>query len=181
MATIIGQETTVTGNLQGDEDLTVQGRVEGALSLNATLMVEPSGIVKAEVSVRNALVNGVVVGNITASDSVELTDQARVVGDLTAPRVIIVEGASFRGKIDMGDMEGEVPRPSTARPAVAPRRPVTTTSMPPRRPVAAPSRPAPKPAPKPAEAPKPAPKQEAPAAAKKAPAPPKAPRATKKK
>ena len=121
MATVIGEATTVTGNLDGDEDLTVQGRVEGAVNLNATLLIEPAGIVKAEVSVENTIVSGVVVGNITASDSIELTEQARVVGDLTAPRVIIVEGASFRGQIDMGNLDVEPPRSS--RPTVSRPRP----------------------------------------------------------
>ncbi|MDF1565725.1 MAG: polymer-forming cytoskeletal protein [Deltaproteobacteria bacterium] len=168
MATIVGDSSLIKGHLEGDEDLTVFGRVEGSVRLSRTLMVEPSGIVKAEVSVRNAVVNGVVVGNITASDAIELTEQARVVGDLTAPRVIIVDGASFRGQVDMGDLD--IKRPATSpRPASVPR-PVS-------RPMSRPA-PAPAPAAKPAPAAEPAPKAAAPApAAKKAPAaPPKPPR-----
>lgn len=119
--TVIGPSILISGKLSGDEDLTVRGRVEGELSLSKTLIVEPSGIVKANVEVKNAIVSGVVVGNIAASESVELTQEGRMVGDIRAPRVIIVDGASFRGRVDMGDAspraEGEK-RPASVRPTL---------------------------------------------------------------
>lgn len=131
-STIIGESILISGSLNGDEDLTVRGRVEGTLTLTKTLLVEPTGIVKAEVQVKNCVIAGAVVGNVTATESVEITNQGRMVGDITAPRVIIVDGASFRGRIDMGevDVEGEREvRParvsaSSARPA--PRLPIPT-------------------------------------------------------
>ncbi|MFO0596903.1 MAG: polymer-forming cytoskeletal protein [Myxococcaceae bacterium] len=113
-STIIGPSILISGKLSGDEDLTVRGRVEGELNLTKTLIVEPSGIVKANVQVRNAIVSGVVVGNISATESVELTREGRMVGDINSPRVIIVDGASFRGRVDMGNAE---PRPASERPA----------------------------------------------------------------
>jgi cytoskeletal protein CcmA (bactofilin family) len=114
-STIIGESILISGSLNGDEDLTVRGQVEGTLTLTKTLLVETTGRVKAEVQVRNCVIAGVVVGNVTATESVEITKEGRMVGDITAPRVIIVDGASFRGRIDMGevDVEGD----STARPA----------------------------------------------------------------
>jgi cytoskeletal protein CcmA (bactofilin family) len=121
--TIIGQSILISGKLTGDEDLTVQGRVEGELTLTRTLIVEPSGVVKANVAVKNAIVSGVVVGNIAATESVELTREGRMVGDIRAPRVIIVDGASFRGRVDMGDVEpGRLPqgRPQVSRPQLRP-------------------------------------------------------------
>ena len=113
-STIIGPSILINGKLSGDEDLTVRGRVEGELSLTKTLIVEPSGIVKANVQVKNAIISGVVVGNISATESVELTREGRMVGDINSPRVIIVDGASFRGRVDMGNAE---PRPASERPA----------------------------------------------------------------
>jgi cytoskeletal protein CcmA (bactofilin family) len=104
-ATVIGPSILISGKLSGDEDLTVRGRVEGELTLTRTLIVEASGVVKADVTVRNAIVSGVVVGNVHASESVELTREGRMVGDIRAPRVIIVDGASFRGRVDMGNAE----------------------------------------------------------------------------
>lgn len=148
-STIIGPSILINGKLSGDEDLTVRGRVEGELSLTRTLIVEPSGIVKANVEVKNAIVSGVVVGNITATESVELTREGRMVGDIRSPRVIIVDGASFRGRVDMGNAE---PRPASERPATRPAyRPATRPAAP-----TVVARPAPAPA-KPAAAAKPAP------------------------
>jgi cytoskeletal protein CcmA (bactofilin family) len=126
--TVIGPSILISGKLTGDEDLTIRGRVEGEVSLTRTLIVEPSGIVKANVSVKNAIISGVVVGNIAATESVELTQEGRMVGDIRAPRVIIVDGASFRGQIDMGDAvpraEGASARPALVRATV--RAPVMT-------------------------------------------------------
>lgn len=132
--TVIGESILISGKLTGDEDLTIRGRVEGELSLSHTLIVEPSGIVKANVAVKNAIVSGVVVGNIAATESVELTREGRMVGDIRAPRVILVDGASFRGRIDMGEVEPGrhlesrparpvTTRPATVRPAAAPAKP----------------------------------------------------------
>jgi len=160
--TVIGDSVRVRGNLSGDEDLHVLGRVDGRIDLQRTLIVAPTGIVKAEVVVKNAIVSGVVVGNLRATESVEITREGRMVGDIFAPRVIIVDGASFRGSVDMGDIENmpvrkpsaERPRPAmTARPAAppaarapapAPARPATPTP-PPARPTPPPTPAAPPP------------------------------------
>lgn len=149
-STIIGESILISGSLNGDEDLTVRGRVEGTLTLTKTLLVEPTGVVKAEVQVKNCIIAGAVVGNVTATESVEITNQGRMVGDITAPRVIIVDGASFRGRIDMGevDVEGEREVRSTRIAAPPPARPAL--QRPPARPAA------PAPAPKRIEEPAPA-------------------------
>jgi cytoskeletal protein CcmA (bactofilin family) len=133
-STVIGESILINGSLNGDEDLTVRGRVEGTLTLTKTLVVEPTGIVKAEVQVKNCIIAGVVVGNVTASESVEITKEGRMVGDLNAPRVIIVDGASFRGRVDMGevDLAGERPRPSVSRPAPRPALPARQAQARPR-------------------------------------------------
>jgi cytoskeletal protein CcmA (bactofilin family) len=141
--TIIGESILISGSLAGDEDLTVRGRVEGTLTLTRTLVVEPTGMVKAEVQVKNCIIAGVVVGNVTATESVEITKEGRMVGDIAAPRVIIVDGASFRGRIDMGEVDvGSGERRQAAAPVARP----AMTARPAPRPVVAP-RPAPRPAP----------------------------------
>ncbi|MEO0813136.1 MAG: polymer-forming cytoskeletal protein, partial [Myxococcota bacterium] len=126
-STAIGPSMLVRGSLQGDEDLTVLGRVEGSVELTRTLIVENGGIVKADVEVRNAVVSGIVVGNITASDSVEITETGRVVGDIKAPRVLIVDGARFRGLVDMGDLDA--PRASEPLPVRTVSRPGSSTAL----------------------------------------------------
>jgi cytoskeletal protein CcmA (bactofilin family) len=157
--TIIGESILISGALAGDEDLTVRGRVEGTLTLTRTLVVEPTGMVKAEVQVKNCIIAGVVVGNVTATESVEITKEGRMVGDIAAPRVIIVDGASFRGRIDMGevDVDGGERRSggATSRPAARPafRAPAPSARQAPAKAeakkaeAAAPSRPAVPPAP----------------------------------
>lgn len=114
--TIIGESFLVNGSLNGDEDLTVRGRIEGTLTLTKTLVVEPTGVVKAEVQVKSCVISGAVIGNLTATESVEITKEGRMIGDISAPRVIIVDGASFRGRIDMGEINVEgAERPALAR------------------------------------------------------------------
>jgi cytoskeletal protein CcmA (bactofilin family) len=140
--TVIGPSILINGKLTGDEDLTVRGRVEGELSLTKTLIVEPSGVVKANVTVKNAVVSGVVVGNIQASESVELTQEGRMVGDIRAPRVIIVDGASFRGRVDMGELPPGRTLPERTTPRAQLRPTVRGLPPPPPRPAAAaPARP----------------------------------------
>jgi cytoskeletal protein CcmA (bactofilin family) len=155
--TIIGESILISGSLNGDEDLTVRGRVEGTLTLTKTLVVEPTGIVKAEVQVKNCVIAGAVVGNVTASESVEITKEGRMVGDIAAPRVIIVDGASFRGRIDMGEVDVESAGTPRSRSISAPRPAF---------------RPAARPAPAKAEAKKGEEKASAPIALPKVPAPP---------
>jgi cytoskeletal protein CcmA (bactofilin family) len=161
-STVVGPSILISGNLQGDEDLTVLGRVEGSLTLTKTLNVEESGIVKAEISVRNAIVSGVVVGNITATDSVEITEAGRMVGDINAPRVIIVDGARFRGAVDMGDLEA--PRASAPLPARTVDRSSISRTMPMSRPMpSARTTPSAPPTRRPPPPPPPPPRQERPA------------------
>jgi cytoskeletal protein CcmA (bactofilin family) len=112
--TVIGVETRISGEIRGEEDLVVKGRVDGKIHLSQALTVEKGAIVQADVDVRNLVVSGTLVGNIVASESVRLLATARVVGDLAAPRVIMEAGAAYRGRVDMGDVEA-------ARAAVASR------------------------------------------------------------
>jgi cytoskeletal protein CcmA (bactofilin family) len=104
--TIIGVETRIAGEIRGDEDLVIKGRVDGKIHLSQALTVEKGAIVQADVDVRTLVVSGALVGNIVASESVRLLASARVVGDLASPRVIMEAGAAYRGRVDMGDIEG---------------------------------------------------------------------------
>src|SRR5688572_3244345 len=87
--TVIGPETRVSGELRGDEDVIVRGRVDGRVNLTSVFTVEESAIVQADVEARVVLISGVVVGNVSAAEIVRLSEKARVVGDVTAPRVVI--------------------------------------------------------------------------------------------
>ncbi len=120
--TIIGAETRISGEIRGEEDLVIRGRVDGKIHLSQTLTVEKGAIVAADVDVRTLVVSGTLVGSIVASESVRLFASARVVGDLAAPRVVMESGAAYRGRVDMGDVE-------VARAAVASHAAVAKPSV----------------------------------------------------
>lgn len=99
--TIIGSSIVVDGEISGDEDLVIQGTVKGKIALKESLFVETSGVVEADIETQNVEIAGRVTGNIVASDKVELKSDCRVVGDIKAPRILIADGASFKGNVDM--------------------------------------------------------------------------------
>lgn len=100
----IGRSITIRGEVTGDEDLLIQGKVEGSVNLKQhAVTVGPQGEVKADIVGRVIVVEGRVVGNFSAEEQVVLRHSARVQGDITAPRVLLEDGAYFRGGIDMGE------------------------------------------------------------------------------
>lgn len=159
IVTIVGKNTVIKGGLQGDEDLTIYGKVEGTINLSRTLNVEASGIVVADIEVQDAIISGVVVGNITASNSVQITEEGRMVGDLSSPRVIIVDGASFKGRVDMGDLEAPVGERLPVAPSSAAARVARPTAKVERPAVPVRRKPVPKPAAKKEPPPKAAPRK----------------------
>jgi cytoskeletal protein CcmA (bactofilin family) len=103
--TVIGSSIVIDGEISGDEDLVIQGTVKGKISLKESLIVEGTGVVEADIDTQNVEIAGRVTGNIVASDKVELRTDCRVVGDIRAPRILIADGASFKGNVDMDSKE----------------------------------------------------------------------------
>ena len=98
----IGKSVVIKGELNGSEDLTVEGHVEGKIELrDHVLTIGPNGRIKAEVFAKSVIVLGEVTGNVTASEKVDIRDNGSVDGDIISPRVAIAEGAHFRGSVDM--------------------------------------------------------------------------------
>jgi cytoskeletal protein CcmA (bactofilin family) len=98
----IGKSVVIKGELNGSEDLTVEGHVEGRIELkDHVLTIGPHGRIKAEIHAKAVIVLGEVTGNISASEKVDIRDNGSVDGDIVAPRVAIAEGAHFRGSVDM--------------------------------------------------------------------------------
>jgi len=100
-ACVIGPETAVRGALSGEEDLVVEGRVEGSVSLAGHLVVADTGEVEADLEIESIAVLGQVRGDIVASRSITIERGARVSGNVRAPRVIINDGAHFDGAVEM--------------------------------------------------------------------------------
>jgi cytoskeletal protein CcmA (bactofilin family) len=98
---VIGPEIAVRGALSGEEDLVVEGRVEGTISLSGHLIVAEAGQVEADIEVESVEVHGNVRGDISASRSITIEEGAQVTGNVKAPRVIINDGAHFDGAVEM--------------------------------------------------------------------------------
>src|SRR5437667_10807493 len=132
----IGKSVVIKGELNGSEDLTIEGHVEGTIQLrDHVLTIGPNGRIKAQVFAKAVIVVGEVTGNVTASDKVDIRDNGSVGGDIVSPRVAIVEGAHFRGSVDL-QRKGQPGSP----PGVKPAQPPAATTQQPQQPQGAPQR-----------------------------------------
>jgi cytoskeletal protein CcmA (bactofilin family) len=116
----IGKSVVIKGELNGSEDLTIEGHVEGTIQLKEhVLTIGPNGRIKAQVYAKSVIVLGEVIGNVTASEKVDIRDNGSVDGDIVSPRVAIAEGAHFRGSVDMQRKGAAAPQ-AQGKPAAAP-------------------------------------------------------------
>ena len=100
--THIGKSVVIKGELSCSEDLYIDGRVEGTIDPRGNcLTIGPNGRVKANVIARAVVVEGKLEGNIQASDRVDLKQSAVVMGDITAQRISIDEGACIKGSVEI--------------------------------------------------------------------------------
>src|ERR1700759_337496 len=98
----IGPNLAFEGTLTGTEPLQIEGSIKGKIDLSADLRIGPKARVEATVHARNVTVEGKVRGDISAVDRVELVTSADVEGNIKAPKIVVAEGAKFRGSVDMG-------------------------------------------------------------------------------
>ena len=106
-ASILGPTLYFKGDLSAEEDLLIQGRVEGSITHTQRLTVGPQGTVKANIRAQLIIVEGAVDGDLQADKSVFVKDTAKVCGNIYAPSVSISEGANFSGSIDMSGKSGQ--------------------------------------------------------------------------
>ena len=99
--TIISKGITIDGEISGSEPVVVEGTVKGKIALSAAVTIANEGVVEADVETTEVQISGNMTGNVVASDRVEITPEGRVVGDVRAPRILIADGAAFKGHIDM--------------------------------------------------------------------------------
>ena len=98
----IGKSVVIRGEVKGNEDLIIDGRVEGTVTLTESrLTVGPNANVAADLSARDVLIMGQVQGNIVATGRVELRAGSTVEGDVRALRLAVEDNAVFRGKVDL--------------------------------------------------------------------------------
>jgi cytoskeletal protein CcmA (bactofilin family) len=117
----IGRSITIKGDVTGDEDLYIQGRIDGTVNLKQhNVTVGPEGRVKANISGRTVTIEGEVNGDVRGQEQVALRASSTVNGDIVSPRVVLEDGATFLGSIDMS---GNKPGISTGQATPAPSKP----------------------------------------------------------
>lgn len=103
----IGKSISIKGDLTGNEDLVIEGKVEGKVELpNNQLTVGANGVVRAEISAKSVVVIGRVAGNVKGSERIEIQATGIVEGDVAAPRLVVSEGAVVNGSIQMTKQAG---------------------------------------------------------------------------
>jgi cytoskeletal protein CcmA (bactofilin family) len=98
---VLGANTTIKGEILGDEDVVIEGTVEGQIRIGRELRVGQGGKVKASVSAASVVVSGELHGDCEAQTRVEIQATGRLIGNIRAPKIVIAEGAVFRGNSDM--------------------------------------------------------------------------------
>ena len=111
-ACVIGAKTTVKGEVTGDEDILVEGAIEGQVRISRDLRIAASGSVRATIEAQSVIVSGEVLGDCTAAVRVDIQATGKLTGNIRAPKIVIAEGAVFRGNSDMTPQKaGERPAP----------------------------------------------------------------------
>jgi len=126
---VLGKSAVVKGQILSREDLTIDGEVEGTIEMQEhRLTVGPSGKVRASVKAREVIVLGTLHGNVETGDRIDIRKEAKLVGDIRTARIVIEDGAYFKGNVDI--VRAEVPKSASATPAAASPRPATTSASP---------------------------------------------------
>lgn len=125
---VLGKSVIVKGQIFSREDLTIDGEVEGTVELQEhRLTVGPNGKVMASIKAREIVVLGTIHGNVETTDKIDIRKEAKLVGDIRTARIVIEDGAYFKGNIDI--IRAEAPKP---QPAPAPKpQPVASVPAPP--------------------------------------------------
>ncbi|MEE4218113.1 MAG: polymer-forming cytoskeletal protein [Xanthomonadales bacterium] len=120
---MIGDGISVTGDVNANSNLKVEGRIEGrGVSSSQDIEVAESGVIKASITAKVIRIAGAVAGDLSASEKVVISKSGRVQGNIVAPRVQLDDGALFRGSIDMNPAEpAQASKPAVAKPAAEAR------------------------------------------------------------
>ena len=114
----IGKAVRIVGQIYSKEDLYVDGDLEGTVeALEFKLTIGPNGTLHASIKAREVVVLGTLQGNVEASEKIEIRKEAKLVGDIRTARIIIEDGAYFKGSID-------IVKPEPAKPAQKPQQAV---------------------------------------------------------
>jgi len=105
----LGPGLQIKGEISGNEDLKLDSRVEGLVSIGGfRLTVGPSAHLNADIVAREALISGEVNGDISAADRIEIMKSASIVGDITTGKIMMEEGAYFKGGVEVGSNTAQI-------------------------------------------------------------------------
>ena len=114
----IGKSISIRGDLTGNEDMVIEGNVEGKVDLpNSQLTIGANGHVKAEIHAKGVVIVGHVIGNVFGLERVEIQSTGRVEGDVAAPKLVVAEGAQLNGAIQMTQKGNRTGTASSETPA----------------------------------------------------------------
>lgn len=103
---VIGKSVTIKGQIISEEDLTIDGEVDGSVDVQEhRLTVDPSGRLRADVRAREIVVVGSIEGNVEATERIDIKKHASIIGDLKAARIAIEDGAHMKGTIETNRVE----------------------------------------------------------------------------
>ena len=112
VAAWIGASILIEGNVSSSESMTVAGRVEGDITVREhALVIAEGGMVRGNITGRDVVVHGEVLGTITAAGRVEVSATGSVHGDIIAPRMLLAEGATLHGRIGIAATQSGAARP----------------------------------------------------------------------
>jgi cytoskeletal protein CcmA (bactofilin family) len=112
---VLGPTLRFKGELSADEDFVLQGRIEGSINHTQSVTIGADGVVVGNIHARVVTIDGSVEGDLHGIESVVVHATGRVNGNIFAPRVGIVDGAFFNGRIDMGARQAAAAEPSAAK------------------------------------------------------------------
>lgn len=127
-ATVIGPKARLVGDVSGDEDILINGRVEGKIRVDRKVVVAIGAEVEGDVQAKSVIIGGRVHGQVTASERAELLPSGRVQGNVHAPRIVMAEGAQIQGRVVMPNdaatrppLSGQKPEEPAKRPLAPPK------------------------------------------------------------
>jgi cytoskeletal protein CcmA (bactofilin family) len=128
---VLGKNVTVKGQIFAREDLTIDGEVEGTVECHEhRLTIGPNARVQAGLKAREIVIQGSIQGNVEAADKIDIRKEAKLVGDIKTSRIVIEDGAYFKGSIDISKVapNKQTTPPIAATPAPATPAPVTANA-----------------------------------------------------
>jgi cytoskeletal protein CcmA (bactofilin family) len=98
---VIGKTLFINGEITSDEEVLIEGKIEGKIKSNHRVIVGTNGVVNADIDAKEVIIKGAVTGNVSCSYKIEIVPDGKLTGNIVSDKVVLAEGAIFKGNIDM--------------------------------------------------------------------------------